>query len=60
MNYYIFLGIFILQIVSLLSLFLLKKSKKLKKIRFINEIMIIFSFDILVCIYILNNAPDFF
>lgn len=58
MNYYIFWGIFILQILLLLSLFLLKKSKKFKKIRF-SEIIIIFTFNILVCIYILN-ADDFF
>lgn len=59
MNYYIFLGTFISQIIFLLTIFLLKKQKKFKKIRF-NGIMIVFTFNILVSIYILNNASDFF
>lgn len=58
MNYYIFLGYLILQIIFLLTFFLLRKSKKSKTM--FNGIMIIFTFNILVCIYILNNAGDFF
>lgn len=58
MNYYIFLGYLILQIIFLLTFFLLRKSKKSKTM--FNGIMIIFTFNILVCIYILNNADDFF
>lgn len=59
MNFYIFLGSFILQIIFLLTFLLLRKSTKSKTIKF-NGIMIIFTFNILVAIYILCNASDFF
>ena len=54
MNYYIFLGYLILQIIFLLTFFLLRKSKKSKTM--FNGIMIIFTFNIFVMpSIILNN-----